>query len=132
MAREILFRGKRKANGKWIEGGVRNRFTALFGEERYIIHCEDEYNVIPETVSEYTGLTDINGAKIFEGDIVKHLWSKNGKFKQYETFVITYEKGSYYICPVNKSETVWKVHIPDSDMEVIGNIWDNPELMKGE
>lgn len=74
--REILFRGKRKDNGEWVEGCLVHR-SMFYGEpcDNYFILCDGEFHcdyynaseVIPESISEFTSLTDKNGNKIFEG-----------------------------------------------------------------
>ena len=88
--REILFRGKRKDNGEWVQGDfcspcnivfLENGYDAVLGKDDCPM-CND-YEVIPETVGQYIGLTDKNGKKIFEGDIVK---------EEYEVFVSARKK----------------------------------------
>lgn len=129
--REVLFRGKRKDNGEWVYGDLIHR--KIWTSQLYIIREEDngfdsytEYEVIPETVGQYTGLTDKNGKKIFEGDICRHYSNYSGK-NIYAPIV--FELGMFYLKYDDKAG------MPLGDMcekiEVIGNIHDNPELLKG-
>ncbi len=95
-----------------------------------VIECE-KYEVIPETVGQYTGLTDKNGKKIFEGDIIQGFLS----YTQEDRAVIAYEKGIMGFVPVPAFDEMYgrDYEIQDSeDIEVIGNVYDNPELLKVE
>lgn len=115
--RETLFRGKRKDNNEWSYGyliaDTRGRMYITLIES----HCD---GIFPETVCEYTGITDKNGKKIFEGDIVRYLFGYN--FTQLEKIgVVKYADGAYSIIS----------DLENKDFEVIGNIYDNPDLLKG-
>lgn len=128
--REILFRGKRKDNGEWVEG-----FYVCLNSKSHRIYngcaetdCGDYYpewfEVIPETVGQYTGLRDCKrtkeypeGQMIFEGDIVV---STNANRLSNKPYIVEFSAISGYWCCDPKREPV-----------VIGNIHDNPELLKG-
>lgn len=160
--REILFRGKRVDNGEWVVGNL--IYRRIWETDICVIRVFDsgfdnyeEYDVIPETVGQYTGLTDKNGKKIFEGDIVKtqerydRPYSKNRKSKRH-IGVVEYQihSGSgFHNSKTGKWDRYmeyaaeWIVKVQDYgkftygswgdfwDCEVIGNIHDNPELLKG-
>lgn len=79
MNREILFKAKRKDNGKWVEGYYR-RIPCMGMLEHYIMprnpkNRMEQYAIDPDTICQYTGLTDKNGRKIWENDIVQ-AWSE--------------------------------------------------------
>lgn len=131
--REILFRGKRIDNGEWVYGYyVEAEKLDKSGTEYFIIEKPADgksHKVIPETVGQCTESTDKNGTKIFEGDIVA-----------------VNINGRRTICTVNWTEFVahfqlWQINtlpktptalnLGNYDCEVIGNIHDNPELLKG-
>ena len=123
--REILFRGKRPDNGEWVCGFLVKMFGAY-----HIIDEGDEntsYEVIPETVGQYTGLNDKHGKRIFEGDIAKVL---QGKDK--DIAYVGFENGAFILYPETGNiyeRTLWSYWYNDWDVEVIGNITDNPELL---
>lgn len=113
--REILFRGKQAWNDEWAESEY------PFGT----IHCGAVvHDFITETIGQYTGLTDKNGKKIFEGDICKHRSDFSG---EYIISVVTYTDGQFLAIADENSG----FNLSDK-LEVIGNIHDNPELLKGE
>lgn len=128
--REILFRGKRVDNNEWVYGFL----SKSRGNNHFLSLCIDhEENgvmlssiVEPETIGQYTGLTDKNGKKIFEGDIVRY----NGE-KHIVVFETRGETG-YFGIKIDHIET-WGfcLSVPAKLMEVIGNIYDNPELAEG-
>lgn len=131
--REILFRGKRADNGEWAFGNlIEDKWGDDNGNTVYAI-LQDRVapdiaalwtpvKVIPETVGQFIGLTDKNGKKIFEGDIVK-------LFDEYVA-VIIFESARFLV----KCEGYnLQFSLEDSpDIEVIGTIYDNPELLEVE
>ena len=137
---EILFRGKRKDNGEWVEGFLIGRYDPTQKENiiksAFIDNGTCFYapkKVIPETIGQYTGLTDKNGTKIFEGDIVKHhrtLWGADNS----DVGTIQWCQKTCKFYRTSKFDTVHIVEIwedTSEEYEVIGNIHDNPELLKG-
>lgn len=135
--RDIVFRGKRTDNGKWIEGYYAKQSNhACFAHELKYTHFIyrdvfmdfglgglEEIEVVPETVGQYTGLTDKNGKKIFEDDIVKIKGKTRYIFYGCSGFRHT-NYGEY----ADTLENVFSV----VDCEVIGNKIDNPELLRGD
>lgn len=126
--REILFRGKRDDTGEWIEGDLRqdkdigasyisgwNYYADCAGLEREPF----EHEVIPESVGQYTGLTDIDGVKIYEGDIVDILTESE------EVGVVTYDDGGFVIT-ADGFTVSFLDNINGTDVRVIGNIYDDP------
>jgi uncharacterized phage protein (TIGR01671 family) len=133
--REILFRGKRTDTGEWVEGYFcKNRIadTCYIAQSEGGDCCNEyfaDYEVIPETVGQYTGLTDCNGKKIFEGDIVKaqdEIWGS--PFCYGITGKIVYDESAYFIEPKNPIESQWLFN-ECAVYEVLGNIHDNPEML---
>lgn len=122
--REILFRGKRANNGKWVEGFyfIQRGNPNAKAEEHYIRCYETDFNVDPETVGQFTGLTDKNGVKIFEGDIVEY---------DEELCPVVYEPDAGMF-ELHGFGFVADFGYIDSSIfcEVVGNIHDNPELLE--
>ena len=123
--REILFRGKgdKKYNdGMWYFGVP----IRCYDGDWQICTNNSKSTVIPETIGQYTGLADKNGTKIFEGDIVKRFWF--GKMCIYQ---IDYENGlASFIGRAGMKFTTFDYD--SEEFEVIGNIYDNPELLEGD
>lgn len=119
--REILFRGKRVDNGEWIEGNLIQYPLSSYSYIMSNYGFDDEICVRSKTVGQFTGLTDKNGNKIFEGDIVKYE-NKIYEIKyleKYARFAPSNEHSVFMVCAFNH-------------LEVVGNIYDNPELLKDD
>ena len=128
--REILFRGKHKADGKWCEGNLNidRQGVAIITPDNTPIGCYGQ--VDPETVGQYTGLTDKNGTKIFEGDIVKlRLLAAKMEWKG----VCEYRNGAFGLAWQYAGERYCTfAGTCNAEYEVLGNIHDDPELMEDE
>lgn len=134
MNRKILFRGKLEYNGKWIYGDLlqyENGDVAIFGEKLSSFGCEctemsKRDRVIPDTIGQYTGLKDKNGNKIFEGDIV--IIGEKLKTK------VVYYDGAFRMqsefSPTPTDTTDMGYMMREFSVRIIGNIHDNPELIK--
>ena len=123
--REILFRGKRVCDNEWMYGDYEH-FYLQDGE--LIVYISDwgkgNEKVFPNTIGQYTGLTDKNGKKIFEGDIVN--------IDYYETTVINAViewVGAGFVASTEYDD--WELD-NFGFIEIVGNIHDNLELLKGE
>lgn len=151
--REILFRGKRLDNGEWVEGDFYHRIVHIdtFHQNTVVSAIEvfdgknplsiAYYTVDPETVGQFTGLTDKNGTKIFEGDMIKPFDDEIDKM------VVEFHYGQFLLCLYGDrgymAEYGWEesgnygcfeaepLSSYGKDIEVIGNIHDNPELLEG-
>lgn len=149
MNREILFRGKRIDNDEWVYGLLVYMCGILYivDSEIYNILDNDFENlahaVKPETIGQYTGLTDKNGKKIFEGDRIKaYFRPQNFKNPPYAIGSVIFENGTFkVVVHISKNSIEYKVFEKEDIaaysiehnfldryyvLEVIGNIHDNP------
>lgn len=139
--REIEFRGKSKRTGEWVYGtGVvqieentydTNKWEIVqnvnYDELDYCIPSYETEEIDTNTLGQYTGLKDKNGKKIFEGDIVDVtrpcIW---------EIGIVIFKDGCFFIKVKETLLPLYECEINNYKLEVIGNIYDNPELLKEE
>ena len=143
MNREILFRGKRVDNGEWVNGYLVKKIDPLYTdiETHCILHQERDNcgclmslmtwtRVDVETIGQYTGLTDKNGVKIFDGDIVT---VENPNISDDEYGIVKFDNdGAMFIVEFDTFTVDFGNNIDGNRCEIIGNIFDNSELLKGE
>lgn len=130
--REILFRGKRTDNGEWVEGYCyKAKYCRTDDELRDYITIPhlNEYNVPSSnyvvdssTVGQYAGLKDKNGTKIFEGDIILLRGDE-------EPYQVVFDESCFHVYDISVCYVMNNFY--DYEIEVIGNIYDNPELLGG-
>lgn len=132
--REILFRGKRIDNGEWVEGlpfgSIYGGFSngAICAIRQTVEKYGDIHDVVIETVGQFTGLTDKNGKRIFEGDVMVFCQGATRPFE------IRWDGlGWKMFCAdgtrIKDSFESWEIWYMQKS-EVIGNIYDNPELLE--
>lgn len=135
MMREIVFRGKDSITKRWVYGALVQQQDDPLKEKAFIISYSNYqfgdfseavmHEVDPETVGQYTGFVDKKGKKIFEGDILSIYSSK--------AFLFAVEWNNQYVlkCTTNGvSDNILNVIESSEDVEVVGNIYNNPELIK--
>ena len=133
--REILFRGKRVDNGEWVYGllcRVGDTYANIV-EKSTEVMC----TVLTNTIGQSTGLTDKNGRKIFEGDIIHLEYSQvffGGVYFGEYSAEVSYKEGCFITDGINNGD---EIETPlsgfnNDEVEIIGNIHDNPELLGGE
>ena len=127
--RTIKFRGKRKDNNEWVYGdlthkvktyakGSEDTVTIFHGQYEYGEY--DDFEIDPETAGQFTGMLDMNGVEIYEGDIV--LDSDDYLLVQYDT-----DCGQYVLKGADFEE--YFMNVSSKGVEVYGNIHDTPELI---
>lgn len=145
MTREIKFRGKDILTDKWVYGDLLHLGNAYaivtsYEEEelevnpisdRLEIRVEDIVGVYPETVGQLTGQLDKNGKEIYEGDIIKTkrygVVHGQSNTQGADLFRVVYKNAQFYI-----DNKLRHFYLQDSRCnEVIGNVFDNPELLEG-
>lgn len=145
MNREIKFRGKMIPENEWIFGTIlripappvcfgkseTDKYYIQFPDQRYMPDWNMPYKMVqgevnPDTIGQYTGLHDKNGKEIYEGDIVKI------KYRDEDIGKVIYEHNGFSIDVTNMNKNYGRVSFVNNFIEVIGNIYDNPELLGGE
>ena len=127
--REILFRGKRTGDHKWVEGNLEYHPITKLAFIRMPRHIYISVEMVdPVTVGQYTNQIDKNGVKIFEGDICRHRVVVNGEVMEDDVGNVCLRHGSWTI--MDKFGYIAVGQCSPESLEVIGNIHDTPELLE--
>lgn len=126
--REILFRGKDADSGLWCYGDLtfsrdRKPYIRFWVHNGYLVR-----EVMPETVGQFTGFVDKNKKRIFEDDILASTYEEENVVHE---LVLWYNNGWHIRWKQAEPDVIWQDDM-DRYSEVVGNIWDNPELLEVE
>lgn len=135
MNREILFRAKKVDGGEWAEGYIvkKHGLYFLYDIKNSDTCRQNNYLVEEDTICQYTGLTDKNGKKIFEGDIVR--FGKNYgevKFGLHESNWQIYKYNQGFFVKFPKEYFRNELGYWRNKVVVVGNVYDNPKLLEEE
>ena len=123
MTRKIKFRGKNKKNGEWFYGNLYDK--DIYGRTHICTTTKGCLDIDHDTVGQFTGLKDKNGKEIYEGDIVEYTTCYFGNEKRHRKVV---EWESFDSDDFGEPHNLGYFNLSEY-MEVIGNIYDNPELL---
>lgn len=139
MKREIKFRGKRKTDGEWLYGYYfvnRGLHFIVTDDLAPAGNTFKDYEVDPETVGQYTGLTDMKGRGVYEGDIINWLRHRIDRTGYIEEGRVEFRTEEQAFVVINKfktqdgRESVRNILNCLTNLDVVGNIHDNPELLE--
>lgn len=139
--REIKFRGKRLGNGEWVCGHHAKDMNYVGTDQFEYIDCIIDrskgpsegmwFEVDPKTIGQFTGLHDKNGKEIYEGDYLRCKKYIGGNFVEhcYELGYVEYVHGAFGLHRKHGFYRPFKDWLEDYDIEIIGNVHENPELV---
>lgn len=143
--REILFKGKainrdkgyhrtNYKNGDWVYGLITRLYDEQFEnlpaemtDENGVSRIEVDHN----TICQYTGLTDKNGNKIWENDVIRKIDTNTLGYHRERICTIAFDRFGYWKVMTILGDGYWIGELREEQIEVIGNIFDNADLLKG-
>ena len=124
--REILFKAK-TCNGEWVQGLLAHKDNKWYISNK--VGMPFAFEVRPETISQYTGLKDKNGNKIWENDIVNKVDTNGLGYHRERKCKVSFDELGYWLLTTEYGDGYWLGEFDSEQLEVIGNIFDNPELL---